>query len=94
MNKKIFDIPITYLLGGALIFVYLAFCFFINDAFDSYNTYLVFLVLFIIGFPLIIYGLAKFNKNLSLGFMIGILNIILFVALYLIEIAIHPPSEE
>lgn len=82
----------SYFIGGliALLFVFIAAL--LGNAME--DGFLLFYIIAVFAFLIVFGVLFNFSKHMAFGFLGGVASIILFIALTIIELTIHPPSEE
>ncbi len=82
-----------YILGLVLQAVFIAIMF-IGFNYFHVDTMYQALAILAVGETTLITVLAKTNSSLLLGFATGMFTAIIFVSMIIVELIIHPPSEE
>ncbi len=88
---------ILYILGGALFLAYLASLPALGNIVpyihSDYASTIALSGILVIYFSLL-FLMRKISRYLAWGFFLSVPALILFVALFIIELSVHPPDEE
>ncbi len=95
-DKKNGQFPVAYLLGGvaAIFFVAVFFLFIASLSSSGGKKPEILEPIFLLCIPGFYLVLRRFSKYLALGFVGVGLALLMFVLIFLIDLIIHPPSEE